>query len=327
MYISIAPEPNGLKVHKVEYTGSEIRSKELIGETPLLIPVKFCERGGVNWYEGCCLDSNDNPWCPAVEGRKHMIRYCLGDENHYWIYVNTYISFLDQAGKRPNVKNGEGPVTDGFIIRPHNSLISPIEHGRVFSRKIAEIIDQGDYHKAEKLRLKRIGELKDLLKEDDEFWNKVDSEYCRNITGATRKLIKLELTHLERIVGLLDGQLMSFRKRTLAILHQGYIDLALEIAKVIAAMEEEYFPKPAPAVVKQIQKTPERTQLQEQVIAQQKPYCGATDIVRALSAIRADRADPDVVREACGWATLSDLLGFGEPTDKRSYLNSAQPQL
>jgi hypothetical protein len=327
MYVNIAPEPSGLKVHRIEYTGSEIRSRELIGETPLSIPVKFSERGGVNWYEGCCLDSNDDPWCPAVEGRKHMVRYCLGDENHYWVHVNTYISFGDQAGKRSSIKGGEGPVTDGFIIRPHNSLISPIEHGRVFSRKIAEIINQGDYRKAEELRLRRIEELKGLLKEDDEFWNKADNEYCRNITSATRKLVKLELTHLERLVGLLDSQLMSFRKRTLAILRQGYVDVALEIAKVIAAMEEEYFPKPAPAVVKQVQKSPGRARPQEHAIAQPKPYCGAADIVRALSAIRADKANPEAVREACGWATLSDLLGFGEHTDRRPYLNSAQPQL
>jgi hypothetical protein len=327
MYISIAPEPSGLKVHRVEYTGSEIRSKELIGETPLSIPVKFCERGGVNWYEGCCLDSHNAPWCPAVEGTRHMIRYCLGDENHYWTYVNTYISFGDQAGKEARIKGGKGSVTDGFIIRPHNSLISPVEHGRVFSRKIAEIIDQGDYPKAEELRLRRIEELKGLLKEDDEFWNKADKEYCRNITSATRKLVKSELTHLERLVGLLDGQLMSFRKRTLVILHQGYIDLALEIAKVIAAMEEEYFPEPAPAVAKQVQKSPERAQLQEQLTTQLKPYRGAADIVRALSAIRADRTDPEAVREACGWATLSDLLGFGEYADKQPYFNSAQSQL
>ncbi|MGD8500092.1 MAG: hypothetical protein PVJ86_05565, partial [Phycisphaerales bacterium] len=72
---------------------------------------------------------------------------------------------------------------------------------------------------------------------------------------------------------------------------------------------------------------PEPAQPQEQAIAQPKPYCGAADIVRALSAIRADKADSEAVREACGWATLSDLLGFGEYTDKQPYFQSAQSEL
>ncbi|MBA7481434.1 hypothetical protein ES707_16906 [subsurface metagenome] len=90
---------------------------------------------------------------------------------------------------------------------------------------------------------------------------------------------------------------------------------------MVAAMEEKYLPKAPQIVAKEVQKAPQKTNVQQQTSAhadpqrvtiQQKPYYSANDIVRALSAIRGEKVAPKQLREAYGWATLADLLGFAD---------------
>ena len=208
-------------------------------------------------------------------------------------------------------------------MKPYGFPVKLLRHGRVFAQKIAKAIDQGDYYGAEELRLYRINQLEHQLKQNKEFFSDESvPESALLITNAVHEqLIKSELDRLKHMVGLLDPQLMGLRKQLLAKLQEGDIDAAFALAKAVEAMEKRYFPPEPPKAV--VVQAPSQTYAQQpqrqgkqEIVVQQKPYYGVTNIVQALGAIRGSKLDPEAYQRAFGAAQLLDIIGGGEFLNK-----------
>ncbi|MFZ2147251.1 MAG: hypothetical protein WAV28_08530 [Sedimentisphaerales bacterium] len=59
-----------------------------------------------------------------------------------------------------------------------------------------------------------------------------------------------------------------------------------------------------------------QSQGKQEIVVQQKPYYGVTNIIQALGAIRGNKLDPEAYQRAFGTAQLLDIMGGGEFLNK-----------
>ena len=322
MFVVINSIPSAADVFTVETSSEDNRQScskgEKLGNTPLSVPIKYCEWDGAVWFKDCVLDGG-NRWSPIIEGTAHRVRFYVKKEGYYGVWVNTHLYFADDTGKFLNVGKGDGILTDGYRITLYKCPVKLVQHGREFAKEFAKAIEQRDYYGAEELRLDRIRTLKGRLQEEKDFWKNWNGGNSIGSDDTEKQLMASELDRLEHTVGLLDPILMGFRKQLIQNLNEGNIEAALGLAQAVAAMEKKYFPEPKSVVVQSQQIPPGLTpaklispepQAPERIVVQQKPYYGATHLVEALAAMRGSKVSPEAYKKALGGAQLLDILGF-----------------
>jgi hypothetical protein len=182
--------------------------------------------------------------------------------------------------------------------------------------KMAEVIDREDYFGAEELRLKRIEDLNALIARQD---NSEDPMTTGIVGDVHLRLAKSEIDRMQHIVGLLDPALMTMRKQLVMKLQQGDVSAAYNLARAVAAMESKYLPQPRPLILPESpssQSSMVQEQNSQEVVVQQKPYYGVSDLVEAIGAMRGSKLNPEAYRKAWGSAKLLDILGFVSTMNK-----------
>jgi hypothetical protein len=316
MYLVITSEPENVDVFSLDVRGEgssrQVSPGKKVGTTPFRIPITLCEWNEDIWFKNSVLGDGDRPWSPATGDSRHRIRFFLVKDGHYGLYVNTYLKYADLPARRILLGAGSEPATEEVHLALYGCPIELTEHGRQFSERFASAIDRNDYFLAEELRLDRMRALQDRIQGGSASWGAFVMGYGEFLGNTTQKLVASELEHLTHTVGLLDPQLMAFRRQLVTTLADGDTEAALALAVAVATMEERYLPEPQPAVLAQSAEQPQWRQRQDPVAltVQRKPYYGATNIVQALSAMRGSKVSPDVYQKALGGAQMLDILGF-----------------
>lgn len=258
------------------------------------------------------------------ESSEYDFKLYIDHRDCYGVFVSTGFRF-DKTGTRLIGSRGASSILlNGSQVRPYGFPVKLLKHGRVLANDMAKAIDQGDYYGAEELRLGRINDLERQLGENKEFFSdKSVPESGLTATNAVQgQLINSELDRLKHTVGLLDPQLMGLRKQLLVKLKEGNVDAAFALAQAVEAMEKRYFPlEPPPTIVVresiregtgssgEVQAV--QTGGRQEIVVQQKPYYGVTNIVQALGAMRGSKLDPEGYQRAFGTAQLMDIMGVG----------------
>jgi hypothetical protein len=335
-YVTIESYPSGAEVY---LTDEYQKLNQRVGITPFDLPIEFCKWDGVFWFKEPIFSvgqiwnigatetrirDTSGKWFRSLvrcnEAEHHVLHLLIRGKDYYDIYVSFPLDIrLDRDDRRLLVIDGyEGYLLDGTSIIPYDFPVKLVQHGRVFSSKMSEEIERGDYYSAEEMRLTRISELENSLEENRKF----AKDGITTTSQIHEQLMKSELDRLKHMVGLLDPHLMGIRKQLLAKLKEGDVDAALALAKSVEAMEKKYFPPEPPKTI--VVQAPRREYVEpsretqsdkaggkQEIMVQQKPYYGVTNIVQALGAIRGSKLDPEDYQRALGHAQLLDILGFG----------------
>ncbi|MHC4271663.1 MAG: hypothetical protein ACYST2_05055, partial [Planctomycetota bacterium] len=250
--ISITSEPNDALVYSVDVNqqGENIKlgGKNVIGHTPLEIPVKFWKNDEQTWLEGSILGSEIR-WDVDIEERRYAFNLYLKKEGFYPVFINTSVFFEDDTSQLLIPHKTLVVFSDEYSPAVYNYSVKLIENNTEFAKKFVEAVEQGKFSYAEDLRLKRIENLREEIETNDQFLNNWPLEDGQTNDDASKSLIIAELDMLEHTIGLADSQLMEFRKRLVDSLQLGDFESAYVFARAVVNLEEKYFPAGEPYIL------------------------------------------------------------------------------
>jgi hypothetical protein len=301
--IAITSEPNDAFVYSVDINqqGQNIKlgSTNIIGHTPLEIPVKFWKNEEQTWLEASVLGS-EKYWDLDTEERKYTFSLYLKKEGFYPVFINTSMFFEDDTGQLliPDKTLVVFSDTDNPAV--YNCAVRFIENHREFAKRFAKAVKLSNFSYAEDLRLKRIEILKERIEVNYKFLNSWPLEDGQTNDDASKSLISAELNMLERIVGLGNSQLMEFRKRLVKSLKQGDFVTAYVFARAVVTLENKYTPTDKPYILELPYTKPDY----------QRSSYGVKDIANTLSYLSRSRSAQEQYRDAYANISLLDVIGF-----------------
>lgn len=181
----------------------------------------------------------------------------------------------------------------------------------VFMKELTQTLASGEYTRAENMRLKRIDEIKNVLKFVD------SPELLNTEVRYQHDMLVKEQARLENIVGLSDPALCQLREKYIAAINNDKYDDATKIFDLIERMEKKYKPAPIQDVPQTVQVVQgEQPQLPQKIIVEHQEAPSVGKQMRALSTMAVGLDGGITPKAQNAWMGLFGLGDFIDASDK-----------